>query len=208
MTPPPGKAAEAGERGDAGRAGARGTMTVVMAQEYSLDFFGAVPRMNHRSVARAPTAQEGIVDFTLTPDQQAFRERVRTWLEANIPREWKALGATEVPRAEAYEFLRRWQRKLFDAGFIGLTWPKEYGGQGLTFMEEMILHEEMALREGAADPQRPRRRHGRARRSSPTAPRSRRSATPRRSSPARRSGARATRSPTPAPTWPRCRRAR
>jgi alkylation response protein AidB-like acyl-CoA dehydrogenase len=85
------------------------------------------------------------VDFTLTPDQQKFRERVRSWLASNIPSEWKSLGSTEVPRPEAYEFLRKWQRKLHDGGFIGLTWPKEYGGQGLTFLEEMIVHEEMAL---------------------------------------------------------------
>ena len=85
------------------------------------------------------------MDFTLTPDQHAFRESVRTWLKANIPSEWKALGATEVPRADMYEFGRRWQRRLFDGGFIGVTWPREYGGQGLTFVEEMILHEEMAL---------------------------------------------------------------
>jgi alkylation response protein AidB-like acyl-CoA dehydrogenase len=70
---------------------------------------------------------------------------VRAWLAANIPPEWKALGSTEVPRADAYEFGRRWQRTLFEGGFIGITWPKEYGGQGLTFMEEMILHEELAL---------------------------------------------------------------
>ena len=85
------------------------------------------------------------MDFTLTSDQQAFRERVRSWLEANIPAEWKALGSTEVPRPEAYEFLRRWQGKLHEGGFIGVTWPREYGGQGLTFVEEMILHEEMAV---------------------------------------------------------------
>ena len=34
---------------------------------------------------------------------------------------------------------------MYDAGFVGLTWPKESGGRGLTFMEEMILQEEMAL---------------------------------------------------------------
>ena len=85
------------------------------------------------------------MDFTLTPEQQAFRDRVRAWLPANIPPEWKSLGSTEVPRAEAYELGRRWQRTLFENGFIGVTWPKAYGGQGLTFIEEMILHEEMAL---------------------------------------------------------------
>ena len=87
------------------------------------------------------------MDFSLTPDQEAFRERVRAWLSANIPREWsRRVGATsEVPRPEAYELLRRWQRQLHEAGFVGLTWPREYGGAGLTFVEEMILHQEMAL---------------------------------------------------------------
>jgi alkylation response protein AidB-like acyl-CoA dehydrogenase len=87
------------------------------------------------------------VDFTLTPDQQAFREQVRSWLSANIPREWsrRMMARSDIPRPEAYDLLREWQRTLYEAGFIGLTWPKEYGGRGLTFMEEMILHEEMAL---------------------------------------------------------------
>ena len=88
------------------------------------------------------------MDFTLTPEQEAFRDRVRTWLAANIPREWKAMASTEVPRPEAYELLKRWQAKLHEGGFIGVTWPKEYGGQGMTFMEEMILHQEMALQDG------------------------------------------------------------
>jgi len=87
------------------------------------------------------------LDFTLTPEQEAFRAQVRTWLEENMPREWtsRVMASSDVPRPEAYDFLRRWQRQLYDAGFIGLTWPKEYGGRGLTFMEELILHEEMAL---------------------------------------------------------------
>ena len=85
------------------------------------------------------------MDFTLTPDQEALRARVRAWLTAHIPEDWRKFGLSEVPRPEAYEFLRKWQKTLHDAGFIGLTWPKEYGGQGLTFVEEILLHEEMAL---------------------------------------------------------------
>jgi alkylation response protein AidB-like acyl-CoA dehydrogenase len=87
------------------------------------------------------------VDFTLTPAQEAFREDVRSWLKTNIPQDWanRSMGGADVPRPDAYEAMRVWQRKLYDAGFIGLTWPKEYGGRGLTFLEEMILHEEMAL---------------------------------------------------------------
>ena len=85
------------------------------------------------------------MDLSLTPEQEAFGATVRAWLKTNIPREWKSIGSSELPRAEQYEFLRRWQHTLFDAGFIGLTWPKEYGGGGLTFMEELILQQEMAL---------------------------------------------------------------
>ena len=85
------------------------------------------------------------MDFSLTPDQETFRQTLRAWLKGNIPREWKHVGSSEIPRVEAYDLLKRWQNSLFDAGFIGLTWPKEYGGRGLTFMEELILQEEMAF---------------------------------------------------------------
>ena len=87
------------------------------------------------------------MDFTLTAEQEAFRDRVRTWLKANIPTDWtsRVAATADVPRPEAYDILRDWQRKLYDAGFIGLTWPKDYGGRGLTFVEEMILHQEMAF---------------------------------------------------------------
>ena len=87
------------------------------------------------------------MDFTLTPEQQSFRDEVRSWLSRNLPADWssKVQAASDVPREEAYDFLRQWQRKMYEAGFVGLTWPKESGGRGLTFMEEMILQEEMAL---------------------------------------------------------------
>src|SRR5574341_512910 len=85
------------------------------------------------------------MDFSLTPEQDTFRQTVRAWLREHLPREWKDLGRSDIPRIETYAILKQWQRKLYDAGFIGLTWPKEYGGRGLTFMEELILQEEMAL---------------------------------------------------------------
>jgi alkylation response protein AidB-like acyl-CoA dehydrogenase len=85
------------------------------------------------------------MDLTLTPEQEAFRAEVRAWLGANLPPEWAARPVTDVPRAEMYGFGRMWQRKLHDARLVGLTWPKEYGGRGLTWMEELIFHEEMVL---------------------------------------------------------------
>ena len=87
------------------------------------------------------------MDLTLTPEQETFRETVRTWLRANIPEEWarQTVAGSDIPRVEAYDLLRRWQRTLYDAGVLGLTWPVEYGGRGLTFVEEIILQQEMAL---------------------------------------------------------------
>ncbi|MET0852759.1 MAG: acyl-CoA dehydrogenase [Candidatus Rokuibacteriota bacterium] len=90
------------------------------------------------------------MDLTLTPDQQAFRTRVRTWLKDNLPSDWVARvrGNSDIPRPEAYEWMRQWQRKMHEAGLVGITWPKEAGGQGLTFMEELICAEEIALAKG------------------------------------------------------------
>ena len=87
------------------------------------------------------------MDFTLTPEQQSFRDEVRDWLKRSLPRSWveRLHGGSDIPRPDAYEFLRQWQGKMNEAGFMGLTWPKESGGRGLTFMEEMILQQEMAL---------------------------------------------------------------
>ena len=87
------------------------------------------------------------MDFALTPEQQSFRDEARDWLGKNLPADWVARlrQGSDVPRPEAYRFLRDWQRRMYEAGFVGITWPKEYGGRGLSFMEEMILHEEMAL---------------------------------------------------------------
>ena len=87
------------------------------------------------------------MDLALTPEQMSFRDEVRSWLKVNLPKDWveTVRAGSDIPRSDAYDFLSRWQRKLYDAGFMGLTWPKDYGGRGLTFMEELILHEEMAL---------------------------------------------------------------
>src|SRR3990172_2959650 len=87
------------------------------------------------------------MDLALTPEQMSFRDEVRSWLRTNLPKDWieTIRAGSDISRSEAYDFLRQWQRKLYDAGFMGLTWPKEYGGRGLTFMEELILHQEMAL---------------------------------------------------------------
>ena len=85
------------------------------------------------------------MDLRLTLEQEAFRGELRSWLRANLPPDWTERPTTEVPRAEFYEFGRLWQRKLYEAGFLGVTWPTAYGGRGLSWMEELIVQEELVL---------------------------------------------------------------
>src|SRR5262249_9349090 len=67
-------------------------------------------------------------DLRDSPDEAAFRERVRSWLADNLP-------AEPGPA---------WSRKLYDAGFAGLTWPEEYGGRGEPYSHQAIALEEFA----------------------------------------------------------------
>jgi alkylation response protein AidB-like acyl-CoA dehydrogenase len=77
------------------------------------------------------------VDLTLSPSEEAFRDEVRAWLADNHP------GEMPEDENEAFEFSRRWQRKLHEAHWAGLSWPKEYGGRGATLIEQAIFFEEM-----------------------------------------------------------------
>jgi alkylation response protein AidB-like acyl-CoA dehydrogenase len=78
-----------------------------------------------------------------TPHQEAFRARVRLWFEENLPAGW---GTEDYPQPadekEWVQFLRGWQRKLYEGGWAGLAWPKEIGGQDATLTELAIFIEE------------------------------------------------------------------
>jgi alkylation response protein AidB-like acyl-CoA dehydrogenase len=82
------------------------------------------------------------MDLNLTPDELLFRDELRGWLEDNVPKEWEE--RREEPLEKRFEFLKAWQRKLYDAGWAGISWPKEYGGRGAKLMEQVIFWEEMA----------------------------------------------------------------
>jgi alkylation response protein AidB-like acyl-CoA dehydrogenase len=85
------------------------------------------------------------LDLTLSPSEQAFRDELRAWLEANNP------GRPPRGDDDWFEFARAWQRKLHEGGWTGLSWPKEYGGRGATLIEQAIFNEELA-RLGAPQP--------------------------------------------------------
>ena len=78
------------------------------------------------------------MDLTLSPQEQAFRDELREWLEANNP------GEEPSGDEAAFEFRRKWQRQLADAGWAGLSWPEEYGGRGATLIEQAIFNEEIS----------------------------------------------------------------
>ncbi len=82
------------------------------------------------------------MDLNLTPTELKFRDEVRAWLAANVPADWEKRRSQDEMEAQ-FEFLRAWQKKVYQAGWSGVAWPKEYGGRGATLMEQVIFIEEM-----------------------------------------------------------------
>ncbi len=82
------------------------------------------------------------MDFSLSPEQEAFRTEIREFLSTEVP----ADVAVEDGWINGYS--REFSRKLGQQGWIGLTWPKQYGGQEKSYLDRLILTEEL-LRAGA-----------------------------------------------------------
>jgi alkylation response protein AidB-like acyl-CoA dehydrogenase len=76
------------------------------------------------------------VDLSLTPQEESFRDEVRSWLEENHP------GPEPDSLEELIPFRVEWQGKLHEAGWAGISWPKEYGGRGATLIEQAIFYQE------------------------------------------------------------------
>ncbi len=84
------------------------------------------------------------MDFELTAQEISFRNTLRQWLQDNLPEGWGTTVFEPVDLHEKIIFLKDWSRKLYNAGYAGLSWPKEYGGAGATLMEQVIFNEEVA----------------------------------------------------------------
>jgi len=87
------------------------------------------------------------VDFDLGEADKAFRDKVRAWLNANAPKD----DSAESDQKKLVDNRRAWQKKLYEAGYVGITWPKEYGGRGGDFMDQLIFNDEMIVAQ-APDP--------------------------------------------------------
>jgi alkylation response protein AidB-like acyl-CoA dehydrogenase len=79
------------------------------------------------------------MDLRYSDEDRAFRARARAWLGLNVPREPRPPGGEAAAR-----FDRDWQRKLFEHGWAGVAWPKQYGGLGLSGLQQVIWYEELS----------------------------------------------------------------
>ncbi len=82
------------------------------------------------------------MDFEYPPAAEETRAEIRAFLDANLPEGWKGLGALEGD--EYTEFRADWRRRLYEGGWLGMSWPKEYGGGGRSHLDELVVAEELA----------------------------------------------------------------
>jgi alkylation response protein AidB-like acyl-CoA dehydrogenase len=78
------------------------------------------------------------MDYRDTPEEADFRARLRAWLADHVPPGWRQIE----DHAEHDRMYRAWHRSLYSAGYMGMSWPKEYGGQDLSPVYEAILNDE------------------------------------------------------------------
>jgi len=84
------------------------------------------------------------MDFKYSEEDEAFRREFRGWLEANMPRDWRDDGELSDPDTKTeFERRRAWHRKLYDAGWMCIHWPREFGGRGATLMQQFIYNQEL-----------------------------------------------------------------
>jgi alkylation response protein AidB-like acyl-CoA dehydrogenase len=82
------------------------------------------------------------MDLNDSPEQAEYRARVASWLQEHRDEAPKIVRDDISP--EVIEARRAWQRKLAEAGFVGITWPQEYGGQGLGPLDQVVFNQELA----------------------------------------------------------------
>jgi alkylation response protein AidB-like acyl-CoA dehydrogenase len=85
------------------------------------------------------------MDFQYTPEQEAYRAEVRSWVQAHLPSDLCVDDARDeriAPDRKTFERRREWQRTMHAAGWVGIAWPKQYGGRGASLMEQVIFDEE------------------------------------------------------------------
>ena len=84
------------------------------------------------------------MDFSYSPQEEAYRKEVRSWLEANQPPPLTRAEKDAADEEFLWQRLKAWHKRLYQGGWAGISWPKEYGGRGATFIEQVIFGQELA----------------------------------------------------------------
>jgi len=86
------------------------------------------------------------MDFNLSPEDEVFRHELRDWLDANLPENERIPPVDFMfeESAELWQRRLRWHQKMHAAGWVGISWPKEYGGRGASLIQQLIFAEEMS----------------------------------------------------------------
>ena len=84
------------------------------------------------------------MDLGFTAEEEAFRSEVGTWLDSNLPAEWRHRGAGGFREEHDTDLQRQWQLKLHEGGWLKLAWPLEAGGRAATPVMQAIYQEELA----------------------------------------------------------------
>src|SRR2546430_5082584 len=85
------------------------------------------------------------MELAYSKEDEAFRKEVRTWLKSNLPKKDKSISDLMPHDPERVKRAKEWQRNLYDAGYVAMNWPKEYGGQEADIMRQTIVNEELVL---------------------------------------------------------------
>jgi len=87
----------------------------------------------------------------LSPADEAFRQEVSDWLEEHIVGEFDDYRGVGSPTdEEGWDVRRRWEKELAQGGWLGLSWPVEYGGRGATLVQEIVYELEYARHQAPA----------------------------------------------------------
>jgi alkylation response protein AidB-like acyl-CoA dehydrogenase len=88
------------------------------------------------------------MDISFNDEQDAYRRGVSDWIAANVPDNWvQAAQWPSLSEEEEQAFSIDWERRLYAAGYSGIAWPEQYGGQGLDHFDDLIANEELGRSE-------------------------------------------------------------
>ena len=123
------------------------TRTTRDYDDFANKFHLAGPELDHgQSLAygyvRTP------MDFEYPPEIHAFRREVRSWFDQNLTDEFRALGTSSEFHERDWPTRIGWEATMGRGGWIGLSWPREFGGREASAMQELVFAEEYA-RSGA-----------------------------------------------------------